>query len=227
MRASAVVSALAAAATVASPGASTAEAGVFKLFGEIHGGGMFGKGTGGDLVDNTANMYDEAFFENAGPLAYGLQLGAQFLFIQGNLQHHQYRGFSDDPNQPKLATWTQFAAGMRFEIGVGTQTEADKKAGKGAFFEAGWEIGFGIGTGQQVMPPLSNDELSDKGFFGAGRLGLGKHLNTIFDVGIAVPFSYGYYFKSGGAAVANDLSTHYQSAQIEALLYLRANVRLF
>lgn len=203
---------------------TTAEAGVFKLFAEAQGGGMIGKGTGGDLVNNNTDMFDEAFFENAGPLAYGLQVGAQFLFIEGHISHTQFRSFSDDAQKPKLATWTAFCAGMRFEIGMGAQTEQDKKNGKGTFLEAGWNIGFGIGTGAQVMPPLSNDELTDKGFFAEGRIGIGKHLNTIFDIGLMVPVQYGYYFKNGPV---NDLSNHYQSAQVSALLVLRANVRLF
>lgn len=222
MRASAVALGL---ATIL--GASSAHAGVFKLFGEVHGGGMIGKGTGGDLVNNSTQMFDEAFFENAGPLAYGVSLGAQFLFVEGHITHLQFKGFSDDTQKPALATWTSFHAGMRFEIGIGTQTEQDKKDGKGTFFEAGWNVGFGIGTGAQVMPPLSNDELTDKGFFAEGRIGIGKHLSSIFDIGVVVPVQYGYYFKSGGGATVNDLSTHYQSAQIEALLTLRANVRLF
>ena len=200
---------------------------MFKLFAEAQGGGMVGKGTGGDLVNNDTGMFDEAFFENAGPLAYGVQVGAQFLFLEGHISHLQFKGFSDDEQRPSLATWTSFHAGMRFELPIGTQTEKDKKDGKGTFIEAGINIGFGIGTGAQVMPPLSNDELTDKGFFAEGRLGFGKHLSTIFDIGVMVPVQYGYYFKSGGGAVANDLSTHYQSAQIAALLTLRANVRLF
>jgi hypothetical protein len=216
-------------ALIAASGAAveSADAGVFKLFAEVDGGGMFGKGTGGDLVNNNTDMFDEAFFENAGPLAYGVNVGAQFLFIEGHISHTQYKGFSDDSQKPSLATWTAIAAGMRFEIGVGTQTEEDKKSGKGAFIEAGWNIGFGIGTGAQVMPPLSNDEVTDKGFYAEGKIGFGKHLNTIFDIGIVVPVQYGYYFKNGDGAAVNDLSTHYQSAQISALLTLRANVRLF
>jgi hypothetical protein len=206
---------------------TTAEAGVFKLFAEVQGGGLAGVGTGGDLVNNNTMMFDEAFFENAGPLAYGAQIGAQFLFLEGHISHLQLRSFSDDTQRPELATWTSFHAGMRFEIPVGTQTAEDKKKGKGTFIEAGINIGFGLGTGAQVMPPLSNDELTDKGFFAEGRFGFGKHLNKVFDIGVFVPVQYGYYFKSGGGAAVNDLSTHYQSAQVAALLTLRANVRLF
>lgn len=220
MRASAVACALVALTAAG----STAEAGVFKLFGEVHGGGMFGRGTGGDLVNNNTMMFDEAFFENAGPLAYGLQVGAQFLFLEGHISHTQYRSFSDDAQKPDLATWTAFCAGMRFEIPIGTRTAEDKKAHKGTFFEAGFNIGFGLGTGAQVMPPLSADELTDRGFFAEGRFGIGKNLNKVLDIGVYVPVQYGYYFKSGAA---NDLSNHYQSAQISALLALRANIRLF
>ncbi len=223
MRASPLACALATIAAVS----STADAGVFKLFADVQGGGMVGKGTGGDLVNNNTDMFDEAFFENAGPLAYGVTVGAQFLFLEGHISHLQFKSFSDDPQKPSLATWTSVHAGMRFELPIGSQTEEDKKNGKGTFLEAGLNIGFGIGTGAQVMPPLSNDELTDKGFFAEGRIGIGKHLNTIFDIGVVVPVQYGYYFKSGGGAVVNDLSTHYQSAQIAALLTLRANIRLF
>jgi hypothetical protein len=41
-----------------------------------------------------------------------------------------------------------------------------------------------------------------------------------------VPVSYGYFFKSGNGATANDLSTNYRSFQIEGLLVLRAKVKL-
>lgn len=206
---------------------SVAHAGIAKIFIEAHGGGMVGKGTGGDLVNNDTDHFDEAFFENAGPLAYGGLVGARFLFLEATIQHHQYKGFSDDPSKPSIATWTQFAMGMGFEVDVGDKTPEQKQAGTGMFVELGWNVGVGLGTGQQVDPPLSNDELTDKGFFATGKVGFGAHLSSVFDVGIAVPVTYGYYFKSGDGAVANDLSTHYQSAQIEALLYLRANIRLF
>ena len=197
-----------------------AEANVFKLYAEAHGGGMYGKGTGGDLVNNTASDLDEAFFENAGPAAYGVAVGARFLVLAVEIQHHQYVGGGD------VSTWTQFGAGLQFEIGVGNASVADKKAGKGAYVQLGTMLFFGVGTGQQVMPPLSNDEVTDKGFLLQGSVGFGTHLNKALDIGISVPVSYGYFFKSGGDAVANDVSTHYQSAQLEALLVIRGSFKL-
>jgi hypothetical protein len=48
----------------------------------------------------------------------------------------------------------------------------------------------------------------------------------VFDAGISIPVSWGYFFKNGNGAAVNDVSTHYQSIQGEALLFLRANFRL-
>ncbi|HSN29684.1 MAG TPA: hypothetical protein VLT45_25530, partial [Kofleriaceae bacterium] len=86
---------------------------------------------------------------------------------------------------------------------------------------------FGLGTGAQVMPPLDNAQITDKAFIGEGRLGFGRHLDKVFDLGVVVPVSYGYFFKSGNGAAANDLSTHYRGFEAEVLLALRANIRLF
>jgi hypothetical protein len=193
-----------------------AEAGVFKLYAEAHGGGVAGKGTSGDVTDSSV---DASFFQRAPHGMYGALIGGQFLFLTGEIQHHQ---FTDGD---RISTWTQFGAGLRFEVPIGNLTPEEKAAGKGTFAEIGVSAQFGLGTGQQVMPPLSNDEVTDKAFLLQGRLGIGKHLNKVFDVGVALPVSWGYFFKSGNGATANDLSTHYQSVQAEAMLYLRANIR--
>jgi len=193
-----------------------AEAGVFKLFAEAEGGGVFGKRLAGDAANSSA-----AFFEKAPHGAYGASIGAQFLFLDAVIQHHQFT------NGSRLATWTQFGAGMRFEVEIGSATKEERKAGKGGYAEIATNLFFGIGTGQQVMPPLSNDELTDKGFLIEGRFGFGTHLSKIFDLGVVVPVSWGYFIKNGSGAVANDVSTHYQSVQAEALLVLRGNIRFF
>lgn len=194
-----------------------AEADVLKLYAEAHGGAVGGKGTSGDV---TTSAVDAAFFARAPHGMYGAQIGAQFLFLNAEIQHHQ---FVDGDH---LTTWTQFGAGLRFELPLGSRSAEDKQAGKGTYFELGAGLHFGLGTGQQVTPPLSNDEITDKAFLVQGRLGVGKHLNKIFDLGVAVPVSWGYFFKSGSGATVNDLSTHYQSVQAELMLVLRANVRL-
>jgi hypothetical protein len=194
-----------------------AEADVFKLFGEIHGGAVGGKGLSGDPVD--AGPEDEAFFANVPHGAYGLRVGARFLIIDAAIQHHQFT------NGSRISTWTQFAAGIGVQADLGD--EQTKKAKKGNYVDIGVNFAFGLGTGQQVDPPLSNDEISDKGFLIEGRVGFGKHLGKLFDVGVAVPVSWGYFFKTDFDDAANDLSTHYRGLQIAGLAYLRMNLKLF
>ncbi|MBS1120046.1 MAG: hypothetical protein H6Q90_2274 [Deltaproteobacteria bacterium] len=178
------------------------------LYGGIDGGGMLGKGTGGD-------QKDAAFFATSSHGTYGATVGARILFLGAAIEHHQYVGSG-------LSTWTQISGGLDMNVGLGSDKE--KKAGKGGFFHLGATAGFGVGTGQQVDPPLSNDEVTDKGFLLTGTLGFGKHFNKMVDLGVSLPVTWGYYFKNGVAA--NDVSNHYQGIHGEALLYLRLNLKL-
>lgn len=193
--------------------AAPASADVFKLFAEVHGGAGAGTATAGDPV-----IKDSAFFARAPHLGYGALVGAEFLFLDGWIQHHQFT----DGN--RLATWTQFGVGVHGTIDTGDAKQ--QKAHQGGYFEFGVGGWFGLGTGQQVRPPLDNAQITDRAFLLEGRLGAGKHLNSVFDFGISVPVSWGYFFKNGDGAAANDSSTHYRSVQGQALLILRANIRL-
>jgi hypothetical protein len=191
--------------------ATPASADTLKLFGEGHLGGMYGQGTAGDQKPS-------AFFDKASGGAYGALIGAEFLFLDALIEHTQY--FSNG-----LQTWTQFGAGIHFMSDLGSAEQ--QKHHQGGYFELGGYLWFGVGTGAQVMPPLDNSQITDKAFLGEGRLGFGKHLGDVFDIGVVVPVSYGYFFKTGNGAGVNDLSTNYRSVQGEALLTLRANIRLF
>jgi hypothetical protein len=193
--------------------AAPASADVLKLFMEADGGGAAGKGTSGDPV-----IKDKAFFAKAPHLVYGALIGAEFLFLDAWIQHHQLTDGS------RIATWTQLGAGVHGQVDLGDVKQ--QKAHEGGFFEFGVGAWFGLGTGQQVMPPLDNAQITDKAFLVEGRLGAGKHLGSVFDFGVSVPVSWGYFFKNGGGAAVNDVSTHYRGIQGEALLVLRANIRL-
>ena len=193
--------------------AAPASADVLKLFLEADGGGALGKGTSGDQV-----IKDSAFFAKAPHLAYGGLIGAEFLFLDAWIQHHQFTDGS------RIATWTQFGAGVHGQVDLGDAKQ--QKAHEGGFFEFGVGAWFGLGTGQQVMPPLDNSQITDKAFLLEGRLGAGTHLSSVFDLGVTVPVSWGYFIKNGNGAVANDTANHYRSVQGEALVVLRANIRL-
>jgi hypothetical protein len=193
--------------------ARPAQADILRIYAEAHGGAVGGEGLSGDAVDA-----DEDFFSNVPRGMYGLQVGARFLIFDGAIQHHQFA------NGSRLSTWTQLAAGVGIQADVGD--ERARKQRRGGFVEVAAHLVFGVGTGQQVDPPLSNDEITDKGFLVQGRLGFGKHLGRVLDVGLAVPMSWGYFLKNGLDDVANDVGTHYRSFQIEGLVYLRASLKL-
>jgi hypothetical protein len=193
--------------------AAPASADVLKLLLEADGGGVYGKGTSGNQVIKVS-----AFFARAPHGVYGALIGAEFLFLDAWIQHHQLT------NGSRISTWTQFGVGVHGLVDLGDTKQ--QKAHEGGFFEFGVGAWFGLGTGEQVMPPLDNAQITDKAFLLEARVGGGKHLSNVFDFGLSVPVSWGYFLKNGNGAVANDISTHYQAIQGEALLFLRANIKL-
>jgi len=190
--------------------ATPASADVFKLVAELHGGGMYGKGTAGDLKDS-------AFFSQAKGGAYGALVGAELVFADAWVEHHQY--ITSDG----IKTWTQIGLGVHFTTDLGSA--ADIKAHTSPYLEMGAGLWYGIATGAQVMPPLDKAQVTDQGFIFEGRIGVGKHLSNIFDFGLVVPVSYGYFFRDNAGA-ANNLSTNYRGIAVEGLLALRANIKL-
>jgi hypothetical protein len=201
--------------------ASSARADVFTLSGDLHGGGMVGRGTSGDDA-----VRDQAFFARVPSLTYGATVGARFLFLGATILHHQYVGprISDEGmgEKPSLATWTQFTAGVDFTVDLGDDKQ--KKEKKGGFLQVAAGAGFGVGTGQQVDPPLDNKQVDDKAFLLEAKLGYGKHVGKHTDFGVLVPVTYGYFFKNG--VPANMLENHYQGLHVEVLLFLRLRVKL-
>jgi hypothetical protein len=191
--------------------ASPASADVLKLFGEVHGGGMDGWGVSGDQKNS-------AFFQASPHVTYGALVGVEVLLFDALIEHHQYTDGS------RLTTWTQFGIGIHQVFDTGS--DQDRKAGKGSYVEFGANLWFGLGTGQQVVPPLDNAQITDKGFLAEARLGFGKHLSSNFDLGLIVPVSYGFFFKSGNGAGANNTSNQYRGAEVEGLLALRAKISL-
>jgi hypothetical protein len=187
--------------------APRAHADLLELRGEIHAGGSLGTGVGGAQKDS-------AFFAKAPNFDYGALVGAKIIFADAFISHDQ---FTDGGH---IMTWTQFAAGVRFDGKTGGQASANGVPEKPptGYWEFGAHVVFGLGTGAQVMPPLDNAQITDKGFTFELRPGFGKLLGGGFKIGLAFPISGGYFFKSGNGATANDLSTHYQGIEGAALL---------
>src|ERR1041385_1907105 len=93
---------------------SVASADVFKLFGEVHGGGMYVQGVSG-------TQKDSAFFGKSPNGMYGLLIGGEFLFLDAWIQHHQFTDGS------RLTTWTQFGVGVHTTFDTGDEQEKKEK----------------------------------------------------------------------------------------------------
>ena len=187
--------------------AAPASADVFKLFAELDGGAAYGMGTSG-----SQHIKDDAFFAKAPHADYGVLIGAEFQHLGAWVQHHQLTDGS------RVVTWTQFGAGVHAQLDFG----AFLYQGFIAVSAGAW---LGLGTGKQVDPPLDDGQITDKALLLEGRLSIGKHL-SIFDVGISVPVSGGYFIKNSIRAIIASGSLYYRGVEGEALLFLRANVSL-
>jgi hypothetical protein len=208
-----VATALAVAIVAAAPAAAHAD--VASLRAELHGGAYGGVGLGGD-------QKDDAFAASAPPAAYGALVGIELLFIDAFVAHHQFTDGDD------LSTWTQVGVGFDVDIELGAPPQLqgeEPKLGKG-YLELGLYAGVGVGTGQQVDPPLDNSQITDKGVTGELRVGAGWRLGRYARLGLTVPVTAGYFIKSGNGATANDVGTHYQALSAAALLTLRFDLVL-
>jgi hypothetical protein len=152
------------------------------------------------------------FFGGAMGGLYGAKVGGEVLFTDVWVEHWQITDGS------VIGTWTQFMAGTDVDFPLGDTPQGEKPK---TFAELGFAFGFGLATGQQVMPPLDNSEVSDKGFIGQLSLGVDYRFNKVMSIGLSVPVTYGYMFKNGAA---NDESNQYQQIGVAPQVYLRLHV---
>jgi hypothetical protein len=208
---------------------ATAAADILTFEAQAQVGAAGGQGIAGDRKD-------EAFSAGAAGLDYGGRVGVEFLYLDGWIEHNQFRN-----GDGLTGTWTQFMAGIDFDADLGAKSRgidatADKKAANENpdaevayspyFSELGLAVGFGVGTGQQVEPPLDNSQVTDKGFLVQASLGLGYRITRSLSLGLTVPVQLGFMFKSGAGAVANDYGNQYETLNAAALLNLRFDLKL-
>lgn len=210
---------LAIAASMLSLAAATpAAADVLSVRAELHAGGAGGAGLAGGAKDH-------AFAEGARGASYGALVGAELLFVNAWVDHHQFN------DGGLIGTWTRFMAGFDVNVDLGKPlrpagTKAGAKAGRAkGYLELGLATGFGLGTGQQVELPLDNAQLTDKGFLVEGRVGAGYNLNRVMAIGFTLPIEYGYLFKSGTGVVANDDNNQYQQLTASFMVNLRFRLK--
>lgn len=208
--------------TLATPTAVSADVLSMRL--EAHTGPAGGEGVSGDRKD-------EAFHAGASGLSYGAIVGLEVLWIDVWVEHNQYQD-----SDGLAGTWTQFMTGLDYRFDLGEKTRGGSHDADGKltgddrysplFAELGVGVGFGVGTGQQIDPPLDNSEVSDKGFLLQGHVALGYRLSRLISLGLVVPVQGAFMFKNDDGSAANDLSTQYRSLQYAALLNFRVNLQI-
>jgi hypothetical protein len=192
---------------------SVARADVLNLYGRVRGGWSGGAGLEGGGAD-------AAFREGAEGTAYGVIVGAEVVFLDAWVEHLQFRTGDDG----LVGTWTQLMVGLDVQLDLGAP-RPEGKPPRG-FAELGFGVGLGLGTGQQVEPPLDNGEVTDKGLVMQGQAALGVRLVGPISLALAVPVGYDLLLKNGDGAVANAPTGRYTEVSYAALLELRVDLKV-
>jgi hypothetical protein len=195
--------------TVAAGGA--AEARILDFRGGVRVGGMGGWGSSSTTPD---------FFNDTSGFGGGFELGAKLLIFDASASFMQIID-----SHGTVGTLTQLLVGVVIDVPVGSSTTPRPRQGPGPngqaaagaggggggsssgeeqsrdIFRPGMVAGFGFGSAGPVMPPLTNDQISDKGFIAALRLGY-EHFLTSF-LGVGVQADVGYHYFLGGQVVTN------------------------
>ena len=191
---------------------STAQAKVLELYGQVQGGGQYGKGIAGDQKDND-------FFFGAKGASYGALVGAEFMWVDAWVEHNQFTNGSR-----VTGTWTQFMVGFDYDFPIGDPPGPGQRPK--TYAQIALDVGFGMGTGRQVDPPLDNTQITDKGPVGQLAFGAEYRFNRVMSLGMSVPIEYAYLYKNVPGSVANDSSQWYHSVHAMALLYLQFHLEL-
>jgi hypothetical protein len=192
---------------------AVASAHIFEIYAQPEVGGTFGHGIGGAQTDND-------FFQKSSGGTFGGQIGAKFFFFDAWVEHLQLTDFKGING-----TYTEFMAGTDWDFSLGDDVRPDGRHVPGKNYgNLGFGVGLGLGTGQQVTPPLDNAQISDKGFMGQLHFSAEHRFNDVISFGLKVPIEFGYMFKNGVAA--NDKMNQYMSIHACALVYLQFKLAL-
>lgn len=186
--------------------ARPASAALFDIYAAVRGGGAWGKGV--NTLQSTSADY---FKTNNGP-GFGAQIGARLLFVDLSISGTQF------VNDKGLQ-------GMYFDAiaGVGGSIPLGEAKSPADFMRIGAGVGFAVGTLATVDPPLSNDQIRNKGVVGQAVVAWDHYMGRFLSVGLEMNAGYHYFFL-GGDAVAN--SNENQSQGIHVLGFLTFRLHL-
>jgi hypothetical protein len=182
---------------------TSARAEVFALFAQANLGFSAGSSLGGDQDDTN-------FFQRTKGFAYGAVVGAQVLFLRFWIDHQEYTNFSDFKG-----TWTQFMLGGEFGLPLGEVLPVD--------FGIRFGAGYGIGTGQQAVPPLNNGDVSDRGIVLEVAPAIRYKFASVLALGFELPIAFSFLTKTDAPITTSD---KYTSFGVKGLVFLEVSVGL-
>lgn len=203
---------------------------------DLHVAAQAGGFTGAGSASGAPDRLD--FFQAVRGPAAGFCVGAKLLVFDLSISFLQALGGQGDISDPGR----RFVGGGRGEIGPpgerlgagdggfasGTLTQAllgvEMEFGLGERWVLRPRVagGLALGTLQPVNPPLSNDEISHKGFVAQGHLSLERFFNPFLAIGVEV--QAGGHYLLGGRQVVNDPSDWWRGVQLLGFVTLTAHL---
>lgn len=186
---------------------SPAEAKLLEIYAQVGAGGGTGKGTSGE-------QKEADFFSNAAGFGYGALVGVEIIVIDVWVSHTQFVSEGS-----VHGTWTAFMLGGDAGIELNDDGKLELELGGG--------VGFGVGTGQQIEPPLDNSEITDKGLLLTASAGLNYQATKNLAFGVTLPVTWSYMTKNGPGIAINDEDNVYQAVSFVPMAYLRFSIAPF
>jgi hypothetical protein len=168
--------------------AEQAEARILDLRVGGRAGGMIGWGS----TDGTPD-----FFDTARGGVMGVEVGAKIFVLDLSVNFAQVIN-----TDGRAGTLSQALLGFEIDVPIARGSTAARRAR--LILRPGINGGFGFGTPGPVKPPLSNDQISNKGFVTHLKVGLEHFLHPL--VGIGVEGWFGYHYFLGGSVVNDSKS---------------------
>jgi hypothetical protein len=172
---------------------------------DLHAGALAGAMTGWGNDPKTPD-----FFSKTRGGAVGAEVGLKLLVFDLSVRFLQVLDRSG-----AAGTLSEARLGVAIDVPVGDGKTPEGK--EKVLFRPGLYGGFGFGTPAPVKPPLSADQISDKGLVSNLRLALDYNIFNALAIG--VEGDVGYHYFLGGQAI-NDSQGHSSGVQAAGLATL-------
>jgi hypothetical protein len=167
--------------------AAPAQARLIDLYAGPRAGGIVGWGSRSSTPD---------FFQTTRGAAMGAEVGVKLLVLDLSVSFLQVFDGSG-----RSGTLSQALLGFELDVPIGQWRTREGR--RKLILRPGAGAGVAFGTLGPVHPPLSNDQVSDKGFISQARLAL--EYNPYALLGFGVEGDFGYHYFVGGQTVSTSL----------------------